>query len=134
MILLFILVSITPSLLAQEPPWSISDASPVIGEERPNTFLKKSFWDNRFDYGYYFYEKMVSPADGSRCDLYPTCADYGYQAIQKHGPLIGGWMACDRLMRDHGQHVEHYSFISKFNKTRYHDSITDNDFWFSKHP
>jgi len=86
----------------------------------------------RYDHGYAFYQKILSPADGARCGMYPTCSDYGFQAIQKHGPILGGWMAADRFMRDHGEAQENYTLISKFGRTRLWDPVSLNDFWFTK--
>ncbi|MGI8575888.1 MAG: membrane protein insertion efficiency factor YidD [Egibacteraceae bacterium] len=36
-----------------------------------------------------------------RCRFYPTCSSYAVQAIKRHGPLRGGWLAVRRLGRCH---------------------------------
>ena len=118
-----------------ENPWSTSDYAPVIEEilrltPQNDKTLQNDQSNKRFDYGFYFYEKFLSPADGARCGMYPTCADYGYQAIQKHGPMVGGWMATDRFMRDNGHGDSFYSLIEKFGKRRLFDPVSANDFWF----
>jgi len=124
-----------PALLYAEP-WSISEKSPVIEEKilharspQPLSQNDKSFWDQRFEYGYTFYQTVLSRADGSRCGMYPTCSDYAYQALQKHGPFVGGWMAADRFMRseDHA----YYPPIPKYGRTRLYDPVGANDFWFT---
>lgn len=79
-----------------------------------------------------FYQKVISPADGARCGFYPTCADYSYQAIRKHGPIWGIWMSTDRFMRDHGHNEGSYDLIEKYGKRRLFDPIDANDFWFVK--
>jgi len=33
------------------------------------------------------------------CRFYPTCSEYGYQAIEKYGVIKGGLMAIWRVMR-----------------------------------
>jgi putative membrane protein insertion efficiency factor len=33
------------------------------------------------------------------CRFYPSCSNYGYQAIYKHGIIKGGWMATWRVLR-----------------------------------
>ncbi len=33
------------------------------------------------------------------CRFYPTCSQYGYEAIEKYGLLHGGWMAFKRILR-----------------------------------
>lgn len=123
---------ISSTTFGHTTPWSISDKSPVILEKSKAIVSETSFWDNRFDYGYYFYQKVISPADGARCEFYPTCTDYGYQAIQKHGLFLGGWMATDRFMRDHGHPLEQYEQITKFEKRRYYDPLKHHDFWFTQ--
>jgi putative membrane protein insertion efficiency factor len=47
-----------------------------------------------FDHGFvrFFYP------DGF-CKFYPTCSDYGYQAVNQFGVFRGGWMAFKRILR-----------------------------------
>lgn len=35
------------------------------------------------------------------CQFYPTCSEYGYQAIERHGLLRGGLLALWRVLRCH---------------------------------
>ena len=35
------------------------------------------------------------------CRFYPTCSHYGYEAIEKHGVIKGGWLAIKRVARCH---------------------------------
>lgn len=35
------------------------------------------------------------------CRFYPTCSVYGYDAINRHGILQGGWLAVRRVCRCH---------------------------------
>lgn len=35
------------------------------------------------------------------CRFYPTCSEYGYQAIGMHGILKGGWLTLKRIGRCH---------------------------------
>ena len=46
------------------------------------------------------YQLTVSKAlpEGT-CRFYPTCSHYGYQAIEKHGLIKGGWLAVWRVLR-----------------------------------
>lgn len=37
----------------------------------------------------------------SRCRYLPTCSDYAYAAVVRHGWLRGGWLALRRLGRCH---------------------------------
>jgi len=46
-----------------------------------------------------FYQKIISPADGHRCQMSPSCSAYSKEAFQTHGFFLGWIMTCDRLMR-----------------------------------
>jgi putative membrane protein insertion efficiency factor len=48
-----------------------------------------------------FYQKFISPALPPSCRFYPTCSHYGYEAIEKYGPIKGGWLAVKRISRCH---------------------------------
>lgn len=46
-----------------------------------------------------FYKKWVSPIFGQRCRFYPTCSEYMYEAIIKHGPIKGTALGLCRVLR-----------------------------------
>jgi len=46
-----------------------------------------------------FYQRVISPIDGDRCPMEPSCSAYGAQAISGHGLIRGGLMTADRLIR-----------------------------------
>ena len=46
-----------------------------------------------------FYQNCISPMSGSHCKFYPTCSQYGIEAIEKYGALKGGLMAIWRILR-----------------------------------
>lgn len=48
-----------------------------------------------------FYQKAISPYKPSCCRYYPTCSTYAIEAIQKYGPLKGGYLALRRILRCH---------------------------------
>ena len=79
-----------------------------------------------------FFQKFISPADGPRCQLYPTCSHYAREAISKHGALLGFIMAAERLMRDNGGVPQHYPLIKKYHRYYYYDPVQANDFWFPR--
>ena len=45
------------------------------------------------------YQKFLSPLKSTRCPYYPTCSNYGLQAIEKYGALKGGLLAGWRILR-----------------------------------
>ncbi len=46
-----------------------------------------------------FYKHFISPLTPPACRYTPTCSTYAIQAIQKHGPFKGGWLAIKRILR-----------------------------------
>ncbi|OGO10343.1 MAG: membrane protein insertion efficiency factor YidD [Chloroflexi bacterium RBG_13_68_17] len=47
-----------------------------------------------------FYQLTISRAlPAGTCRFYPTCSQYGYQAIARHGLLKGGGLATWRVLR-----------------------------------
>ncbi|MBK1729386.1 membrane protein insertion efficiency factor YidD [Halorhodospira halophila] len=50
------------------------------------------------------YQYAVSPFLGPRCRFLPTCSEYAAEAISRHGPLRGGWLAAKRLGKCHPWH------------------------------
>ncbi|OGO04433.1 MAG: membrane protein insertion efficiency factor YidD [Chloroflexi bacterium RBG_13_54_9] len=47
------------------------------------------------------YQLALSPMMAPSCRFIPSCSEYAYQAIQKHGLIRGGWKAAKRLARCH---------------------------------
>ena len=48
-----------------------------------------------------FYQRVISPFTPPSCRFTPTCSEYARQAIAKHGPFKGLWLAIKRLSRCH---------------------------------
>ena len=50
-----------------------------------------------------FYKRAVSPLlhgiGVTQCKFLPTCSEYAYAAVSKHGWLRGGWLAARRIAR-----------------------------------
>ncbi len=45
-----------------------------------------------------FYQWGISPILGQNCRFYPTCSQYVYEALTQHGPVIGLWLGCKRIL------------------------------------
>lgn len=37
--------------------------------------------------------------NGGRCRYWPSCSEYGYRAIERHGIVRGGWLTLRRVLR-----------------------------------
>ena len=48
-----------------------------------------------------FYQKCISPLTPPACRFTPTCSQYAIEALRKHGPVKGLWLAIRRLLRCH---------------------------------
>lgn len=48
-----------------------------------------------------FYRRYVSPLMPPSCRFTPTCSQYALEAIRKHGPFKGLYLAVRRLLRCH---------------------------------
>ncbi len=55
------------------------------------------------------YQKILSPERGvlpkllgrnkKTCIFYPSCSEYGKEALQKHGSIKGIWLTTKRILR-----------------------------------
>lgn len=46
-----------------------------------------------------FYQIAISPLLGPSCRFKPTCSEYARQALIKHGPVKGLYLAIWRILR-----------------------------------
>ena len=47
----------------------------------------------------WIYQKAISPYTPPSCRFTPTCSEYARQALLKHGPIKGLWLAIKRISR-----------------------------------
>lgn len=46
-----------------------------------------------------FYRAAISPMLPPSCRFTPTCSEYAIEALRKHGPVKGLWLAIRRICR-----------------------------------
>jgi len=51
--------------------------------------------------GIWIYRLSLSPFLGRQCRFLPTCSAYAEEALRRHGPVWGSWLAVRRLARCH---------------------------------
>ncbi|WP_323843416.1 membrane protein insertion efficiency factor YidD [Moraxella sp. Pampa] len=49
----------------------------------------------------YFYQKFISPSMSARCRYYPTCSEYGRQALVWHDTKKGAFLVLKRVLSCH---------------------------------
>ena len=106
------------------PPWTFShqeraSISPKEELSLPGVILKN---------GVIFFSKYISPVDGDRCNMYPTCAAYSRQAIEKHGFVFGMLLTADRLIHEANE-TDSAPLVRIYDRLRYLDPVSNNDFW-----
>ena len=48
-----------------------------------------------------FYRKGISPLKPPVCRFYPSCSQYGLEAIERYGAAKGSWLLLRRVLRCH---------------------------------
>ncbi|MDE6959791.1 MAG: membrane protein insertion efficiency factor YidD [Lachnospiraceae bacterium] len=46
-----------------------------------------------------WYQKYLSPLKNTKCPYYPSCSQYGLEAIERYGAVKGGLLALWRIIR-----------------------------------
>ncbi|MBS3757614.1 MAG: membrane protein insertion efficiency factor YidD [Desulfobacterales bacterium] len=50
------------------------------------------------------YQCTLSPVMGGACRFYPSCSEYAYEAVKRHGAIKGGILALKRILKCHPFH------------------------------
>lgn len=51
-----------------------------------------------------FYQRYISKFTPPTCRFYPTCSHYGFEAINRFGPMKGSWLTLKRISKCHPFH------------------------------
>ncbi|MDE6619503.1 MAG: membrane protein insertion efficiency factor YidD [Lachnospiraceae bacterium] len=46
-----------------------------------------------------FYQKYLSPLKSTKCPYFPSCSQYGLEAVRQYGALKGGLLSVWRILR-----------------------------------
>ncbi len=46
-----------------------------------------------------FYQKYLSPLKTTKCPYFPSCSQYGLEAVRQYGALRGGMLCAWRILR-----------------------------------
>lgn len=116
--ILLLSLQATPASASDWGPW---EANQVTTEKHSteNTVLQTAV---------HLFQKYISPVDGQRCAMYPTCSAYALQALRKHGPVMGVFLTVDRLYHE-GDPIEQQHPINKWGYIRFYDPLENNDWW-----
>jgi putative component of membrane protein insertase Oxa1/YidC/SpoIIIJ protein YidD len=78
------------------------------------------------------FQRLISPVDGDRCMMLPSCSAYAEDAIVTHG-LFWGWiMTCDRLMRCGRDELTQSDIVMIDGQSYCVDPRENNDFWWDR--
>ena len=89
-----------------------------------------SLFHNLVIQGLLFYQRTISPINGDRCPMYPSCSTYSVQSIKKHGFVLGSIMAAARLTQERGE-IKVSPIIIANDSKLFFDPVENNDFWFN---
>jgi putative component of membrane protein insertase Oxa1/YidC/SpoIIIJ protein YidD len=100
---------------------SCATASRTTAEKKPG--FSESF--------FHFYRNVISPVDGDRCQMIPSCSAYTAEVVVQHGWFMGWIMGCDRLIRCGGDETHVAEITVRGDDRFYHDPVDANDFWWT---
>jgi len=75
------------------------------------------------DWFFDFYRNIISPIDGNRCQMYPSCSVYSQAVFRNYGPVFGFCLTLDRLSRC-GNDLYRYEYFIKDAVEYYIDTLS----------
>ncbi|MFO7841591.1 MAG: membrane protein insertion efficiency factor YidD [Fidelibacterota bacterium] len=60
-----------------------------------------------------FYQRAVSPYLGRSCRFYPSCSQYTYEAVNRHGAFKGFRFGLKRILKCHPFHPGGYDPVPR---------------------
>ena len=111
---------------AMRGPAQVKSTSPKASSTRPLSYPAITM-----DAYLRFFQRVISPVDGARSNMYPTGSDYARRAFRKHGALLGIVLTTERLMHE-GNEVIVAPRIKKYGVWRVYDPVEANVWWWQK--
>jgi len=68
------------------------------------------------------------------CPMYPSCSEFGMQAIARHGAIVGWMMTVDRLLRCGRDELHCGPRVFADGHLKAYDPVENNDFWWAPSP
>lgn len=65
-----------------------------------------------------FYQVAISPLKPPSCRFHPTCSHYGLEAIERFGPIKGGYLTIKRLLKCHPFHPGGFDYVPEKKEER----------------
>lgn len=72
-----------------------------------------------------FYQKRISPLKPPTCRFYPSCSQYGLEAITRFGAMKGGLLTVIRILKCQPLHPGGFDPVPE-KKTKVEKSNSDN--------
>lgn len=69
----------------------------------------------------------LSAVRHNRCPMVPSCSEYALQAIERHGPVKGWLLTCDRLLRCGREETDTAPRIWAHGHWHFYDPVENND-------
>ena len=70
-----------------------------------------------------FYRKYLSPLKSTKCPYFTSCSQYGLEAVEQYGALVGGMLAIWRILRCNPFSKGGYDPVPKIRKRQYTRSV-----------
>lgn len=117
-----------PDPLRSPWPAQFSSLKPELqGKAKPRSMPENGLWQGFFLQAIRGFQIFISPADGDRCPMSPSCSHYAVEAIRRYGPWRGIILTSDRLLRC-GRETD-YLLIHDQGGFHYYDPLEDNIIW-----
>jgi uncharacterized protein len=68
------------------------------------------------------------------CPMYPSCSEFGAQAIATHGAIMGWMMTVDRLLRCGRDELRSAPRVFADGHLKAYDPVENNEFWWATSP